>query len=500
MVDARAEARTRPQPGKIARFTRPARLVLLALWLAGATSALAVEGPPHDVIGVRDAHLDAAFWIARAPDAEHVFIDATTIERRNGALVRSDPSVHDLEALPVALKREAIARWLQPYSSPPQPPLFDAAGRRVPASTLRAVVANAALDRVPARRALRFGLVTRRADLRAFPTRLRVFNTAADHDIDRFQESALFPGTPVAVLHESRDRRWWFVVSPRYAAWIEQRHVALGERDAVFGYVRRTPYLVVTGPVVRTLHTVEAPQVSELALDMGVRVPLRADWPRSRPVNGQHAYAAHVIELPQRDHAGRLELVPALLPRSADVARGYLAATPANVLRQSFKFLGERYGWGHRYGGRDCSGFVAEVWRSLGIELPRNTGDQALATVYDRLAAFTPDTPREQRQAAVAGLQVGDLVYIPGHVMMVIGRDAGLTYVIHDTMGIDYLDAGRLRRVRLNSVAVTPLEPLMADAEHSYIDRITSIQRLRAKTPPVAMSIRDEIDPMKAIR
>jgi cell wall-associated NlpC family hydrolase len=472
-------------PPAAAAGARPVRRFLLALLAFSSGAAAAAPIPFTAALGVRDEHLDAEFWVRRAEAAERVFLDAAAIGRRNAELVRADPTVHDLEALPRILDRAAIAAWLQPYAAPPKQPLFDAAGERVPASFLRGVIRNAALQRVPRQRLIATGLVTRRADLRTYPTRLRVFDAPADHDIDRFQESALFPGTPVAVLHESRDRRWWFVASPRYAAWIEKRFVALGDRATVFGYGRRQPYLVVTGAVVRTVHTPEAPQLSELSFDMGVRLPLRTDWPAGQPVNGQDPYTAYVIDLPQRDAAGRLELVPALLPRTADVAAGYLPATPANVLRQGFKFLGERYGWGHRYGGRDCSGFVSEVWRSLGLELPRNTGDQAVATVYDRIAAFTAGTPREQRDAAVARLQVGDLIYVPGHVMMVAGNDRGLTYVIHDTAGVGFLDAGALRRVKLNSVAVTPLEPLMADADLRYIDRITSIQRLlpRAASP-----------------
>ena len=99
---------------------------------------------------------------------------------------------------------------------------------------------------VPATRPARYGLVVHRADLRTFPTTLRVFTSPGDHDIDRFQESGLFPGDPVVVLHESRDGAWWFVLNTRYAAWIEKRHVALGTRDEVLGYARKTPYRIVT--------------------------------------------------------------------------------------------------------------------------------------------------------------------------------------------------------------------------------------------------------------
>jgi hypothetical protein len=443
----------------------------------------APEPPDHGVIGVRPEHLSAQFWIDARQDAAAVSLTPEAVGRLNAELERIDPTLHDLRALPATLTRETVAAWVTALSQPPTRALYDERGKALSTSTLRKILANAALRRMPATQPLRYGLVVQRADLRTFPTTLRVFSSPDDHDIDRFQESALFPGAPVAVLHESRDRDWWFVVSPRYAAWIEKRHVALGAAEAVLGYGERAPYLVVTGASVETVYTPERPAVSKLRLDMGVRVPLLIDWPADEPVNGQSAYASHVIELPQRGAQGALELVPALLPASADVARDYLPFSAANVLRQGFKFLGERYGWGHSYDARDCSGFVSEVYRSVGLQLPRNTRDQAVSEAFDRIA-FDADDTREQRLAVVRTLDVGDLVYIPGHVMMVVGRENANTYVIHDTTGISYLQDGALRRVPLNSVAVTPLEPLMADADHSYVDRITSIQRLRPRDAP----------------
>jgi len=74
-----------------------------------------------------------------------------------------------------------------------------------------------------------------------------------------------------------------------------------------------------------------------------------------------------VVQLPVREADGRLKLVPALLPRSQDTAADYLALTPRLLLQQAFKFLGERYGWGHDYDTRDCSGFVSEIYRSFGV-------------------------------------------------------------------------------------------------------------------------------------
>ncbi|HET6435974.1 MAG TPA: NlpC/P60 family protein, partial [Xanthomonadaceae bacterium] len=238
------------------------------------------------------------------------------------------------------------------------------------------------------------------------------------------------------------------------------------------------PYRVVTGAKVRTVFTPEEPRVSELQLDMGVRVPL-ADVPADRPVNGQHPYTAWPVALPVRNADGSLGFAPALLQRNADTAADYLPLTRANLIRQAFKFLGERYGWGHSYNARDCSGFVSEVYRSMGVLLPRNTSDQGVSPGLDHVR-FTDKDGRETREAAARALQVGDLVYIPGHVMMVIGRIGDVPYVIHDTNGGRYLGAdGKLHSMGLNGVSVTPLTPLRFNARERYIDVMTSIVRIR---------------------
>lgn len=460
----------------------------LALVLLGATlSATAREPlpvPRHAVIGVEDHHLQADYWIGRLAQPQRVLLDAPGVAAQNARMRQQDRHVHDLEALPATLTRADVRAWLDPLSAPPTRTLYDDQGRKIAAARLAAIAANAAVDAVAEQAPARYGLVVHRGDLRTFPTRERVFNSADDTDIDRFQESALFPGTPVVIAHTSADGAWYFVVSPLYAAWIEKRHVAVGSRDAVFGYGRSGPGLVVTGATARTVYNPEEPGLSALQLDMGVRVPVLADWPADAPVNGQHPYTSHVIQLPVRRGDGSLALLPALLPRTADVAPDYLPLTPANLLQQGFKFLGERYGWGHGYDSRDCSGFVSEVYRSMGIVLPRNTSAQAVSPALERIG-FDPGDSHEKRLAVLRTLQVGDLVYIPGHVMMVIGHDNGITYTIHDTTGITYRGAdGKTVRARLNSVAVTPLEPLLFNSEQSTVDRITAIQRIRPQGAP----------------
>lgn len=423
------------------------------------------------VPGVGNRQLDADFWISRLHHPQRVLLDAGSIRARNARMLRQDPSMHDLGALPDVLARAQVEAWIDGLASRPRSTLFDTSGSPISSETIDHILANRALDAIPAQQPARFGLVVRRASLRSFPTDLRVFSAPGDTDLDRFQESALFPGTPVAIVHSSRDGRWNFVVSPRYAAWVDRDAIAEGTRQQVLSYPALSPARVVTGAVVRSAFVPDTPAVSTQPLDMGVRLPLA---PAQGVVHGQNAYTSWSVLLPTRSADGSLLLLPALLPRTADTAAGDLPLTDANLLRQAFKFLGERYGWGHDYGARDCSGFVSEVYRSMGVLLPRNTSDQARSPVLAR--THFDDGAVQARAAAVRGLQVGDLVYIPGHVMLVIGSIDGMPYVIHDIHNGKVRDAdGTLRSLHLNAVSVTPLLPLRFDDGSRFVDRITDI-------------------------
>jgi cell wall-associated NlpC family hydrolase len=448
--------------------------------LARDVPASSLPIPPSGVLGVGDAQLAPEFWIGLQPRPDQQILSRTQVDAQNAKLFKLDPTMHDLAALPATLPRAQVAAWIGHLSKRPTHALYDEHGQPVPAATLDQLMDDVALDAIPAQTTVRYGLVVQRAALRGFPTTLRVFSSSDDHDIDRFQESAEFPGAPVAIVHTSRDGQWLFVVSPRYAAWVQKQYVAEGAKDVVLAYAAKTPYRVVTGASVRTVFTPEQPSVSQLQLDMGTRVPLLATLPPDQPVNGQTPYVAYTLQLPIRKDDGSLELVPALLQKNTDTAADYLPLTPRNLVTQAFKFLGERYGWGHSYDGRDCSGFVSDVYRSLGVQMPRNTGDQAKSPALEHRLFTAADSHAARLQAAMQ-LQLGDLVYIPGHVMMVLGQWQGQPWVIHDVLGMSYIKPdGSVAHVDLNAVSVTPLLPMLYGKDGStFIDHMTSIVRMR---------------------
>jgi hypothetical protein len=315
----------RSTPALLAAALALALVAAPAGWARDRAPAATLQVPASGVIGVQDAYLSSDFWVARTRDADTVLLDRAAIDARNARLFQVDDSMHDLRALPATLERAQVVAWIEGISRRPTRQLYDEHGKPVPAAVIDAIVADMDLDAIPASQATRHGMVLQRAALRGMPTSLRAFSSDDDTDIDRFQESAMFPGTPVVIAHASHDGKWLFVVSPRYAAWVEAKYIAEGDADAIFAHVDKAPYRVVTGAKVRTVFTREQPQLSELQLDMGVRVPL-ADAAPDRPVNGQHPYTSWIVDLPVRDDDGKLGFAPALLNTRRSVGKPRSAA------------------------------------------------------------------------------------------------------------------------------------------------------------------------------
>jgi len=183
-------------------------LIAVAVSLAACAAApRAPEIPAHGVIGVTEARLDPDYWVKRGAGSR-VVLDEAAIEAQNAKLKRLDKSIHDIDAMPGTLTAAAVHAWVDSMSERPDDALYDEHGNALEPAAIDAIVANANAAAIPATQQTRFGMVVRRSDLRTFPTRTRVFN-APDNgtDIDRFQEDALFAGTPVAIV-VSIDAEW----------------------------------------------------------------------------------------------------------------------------------------------------------------------------------------------------------------------------------------------------------------------------------------------------
>ena len=456
----------------------------LVLFVFCTTSgAFDKSDPDWSLIGLTESKQDPAYWLMRAPNRNVTLLNSSNIASRNSVLLRNEPSMVDWSLWPASLNINAIRNKIETISKRPSKPLYNSPDKLISNDEIDGWINNLNFDQIKASNDQLFGLVVSRSALRRFPTEQRAFDALGGVEIDRLQESALFPGTPVAILHESLDQQWLFVQAENYAAWINSKAIAIATRQQVFDYVLRQPRLYISGSQVRTVFNPMVKELSELTLDMGSNFPVRIDWPLAKPVNDQGTLGSWVVDFPMRSNLGTLHFKQVLIPRSADTSTTLLPASQATIIKQGFKFIGERYGWGHDYNARDCSGFVSEVYQSMGILLPRNTGDQAKSAVFDR-EIIIAETTRSERIARLKKLQIGDLVFIPGHVMMVIGHDEYGPWVIHDSHKTGFVLNGEYFNFPTNSVSVTPLLSMAFSREKLYLDSITAIQHIIPRRIP----------------
>lgn len=424
-------------------------------------------------------HLSAEFWVQNTASPSDVLVPAESIDARNRFAFDNDPHMVDLAAFPERISGADATERITAISRRKDEPLFHRDGGTVDDSDFRRYAASLNLAALPDDFRVRFGLVAERADMRRWPTVDNVFRSHETFDLDRFQENGLFPGDAVAVLHESADGEWLFAQSYNYAAWVRKDKIAIGARDDVLAYRTGAPFLVVTGSKVTTNYNPRAESVSELQLDMGVRLPLVDPADVDHNVDGQNPSASFVVRLPVRSKSGKLSFAHALIARSQDVNEGYLPFTRENLIRQAFKFLGERYGWGHSYNARDCTGLVSEVYKTMGILLPRNSAQQGGSPI-GTTRNFSHGDNDATRLAAIATADVGDLLFSPGHVMMYLGAVDGEPYVIHDLSGSGWIDdRGRPRDGALNGVSVTPLTTVRMSPESTYFEQLYAIKSIR---------------------
>lgn len=460
-------------------------IILLAL--AACTSSpdrkanilLNKDSLKSDVIMVDEQQLHAQYWINKLNEPNNIVMSGNDISKFNQQLFEKNPHVIDPLSLPASFTKQELLAKIDSISSVPSSERVYFDGKKVTEQDYNNYIAQLNKAEIAENNVVKFALVTKRSNLRTFPTNDAIYKVGKDRDLDRFQESAVFPGETLAVLHNSADGEWALVRAYNYLAWMRIEDFALGDKADIVNYSNSNNFIVVTGAKAFTNHVPNFPEISNVQLDMGTKLPLVPRKLYSNELYGQNPYANHIVQLPVRNSDGKLDIVFAPVPRGQDVSIGYLPYTEQNLIKQSFKFLGERYGWGHSYNGRDCTGFVGEIYKSFGILSPRNSGQQGKGK-YGQNTRFiaTSDTPEKSNR--ISKLRVGDLIYISGHVMMYIGSENDQPYVIHDVKGLGYLKPdGQLYNGTLNGVSVTPLLPLHLSLDKSYVDDIYNIKSIR---------------------
>jgi len=400
----------------------------------------------------RNRHFKIAeFWIDKLENPDRVILKRDDIKRFNKQLV-ANGKVFNFNDAPNYYKSSYIKASIERmFFGISKSVKYFIDGNRIDDSFFDDIYEYLDLDSIKERQKTKFALTIRYTNQKLIPVDLELLKKKKQIYFDRNQNSALDIGTPLVVLHSTKDGRWHFVVAPTSSGWVRDRDIAFGSKSDVLGYIEPKNFVVTTEPK-------SAIRVNGKYYDyvrMGVKFPIILSVDNTT-----------VILIPKRDESGKLVLTNGII-KSRNVNKGFLEYTPETILSQAFKFINAPYGWGGSFGEQDCSKFVQEVYATVGLNLPRNSTTQSLSGEYIYLDRLKGD---EKRDKILELGEVGStLIHLKGHIMLYIGEHKGEPFVIQTVWGENS------RHFALGRTAVTALD------FNNYIDRVDLITILRPK-------------------
>lgn len=236
---------------------------------------------------------------------------------------------------------------------------------------------------------------------------------------DNLQVSALWAGTPVYILGETRDKAWVLVLTPDYIAWVKSTGIAKVDEQFVsvwtmaakskLGAITQTKTSVITtsGDYLFTAYVGAVFPAIKNEDKLTLLVPA---------VKDHHAVIKHAVLASNQ---------AAVMP---------LAATPHRFANVIDSLIGRPYGWGGMYFYNDCSAELKSLLTPFGIWLPRHSSEQVKVGKMVDMSA----TSAEQRVAYLKenGKRFLTIIYIGGHVVLYVGNSSGNAMVYEDMWGL----------------------------------------------------------------
>ena len=294
-----------------------------------------------------------------------------------------------------------------------------------------------------------FRIAIEEAQLYCVPLDSGLFKQPIDEDFDRNNCSSIHPGELVRVLRRGGGGQWLYVHVGYVVGWLHEAALTprLG-RDELDRWQTRSRVVPVRDDVTTT---------------DGFRVRIGTSLP-----------------IVDRTPEGFRVLVPseeglreATVLRSDGVHDGHPPLTRRVLWELLFSELDKPYGWGGRAGERDCSRYLRDAFATFGIQLARHSAVQAQLGTHNLDLTGMPEDDKLALIESWAARGVV-LLYMPGHIMLYLGKDGDHHYGISSMS--EYLEpcpGGPDTVYRVDRVAVTTLD-LGRDTERTaFIQRIT---------------------------
>lgn len=394
--------------------------MLRVLCVMVAAGFLVMGARVHAALPVEGAPATAAYWMRT--DGDMPLCTADEIAALNHQIAARTDTVCNLMKHPAMLSgdevRCLISRASQGHDAAAPTELY-ADGQPLTWAAWQQVLDNTAAAAVPAEVTVRYAVAVQRTDVRLLPTATGWFSSPDDVHYDALQGTILDPGEAVLVLHTSADGQFSFMRSRDYCGWGAAEMLADTDAAGWRRFAEPEHFVTVAVPQLRLWA-----RDRQLIYQLGAKIPMAESSP-----DGVRRVFLPLRDVGGRLAVGRMDVRTDGMPVDAMLPIGRLPLTHNNIVRLAFAALGTEYGWGGANEGMDCSSYIENIYRAMGIDLPRDADSQEDAVANLSLMGIAGDS----RDTVFRRLPTGAMLFRPGHVMLYLGvDDAGTPLVIHD--------------------------------------------------------------------
>lgn len=417
---------------------------------------------------VQPEMLTPGYWISRHPSADEIILDSQGIDELNEKIAQTVKSVKNIALLPENFSGDELMAQLktilQGYE---EKPYYSSSGEPVSPISLQDVSTNLNLTSIPSVIEPEFAFVRRYTSQRFLPTDDPFYERPGDVDFDYAQNNALELATPVVILHKSFDGQWAYVLGPSSDGWVKFNDLIICALKDIENYQENEKWAVVVEPKADLYLDSQLTQFDQ-SLQMGARFAKEKK---------QEFPGVVAIKIPFTRADGRFMFQTAYLDQR-DVHDGFMPYTARTIIKQAFKLLNRPYGWGGMYQEQDCSRFLQEIFAVVGINLPRDSKDQAKTGVS--LAEFelvVTEKANMQKKEFFRSVSKGVLILtLKGHIMLYLGSVDGKPFAIHSVWAYREPVNGEDRIRVINRVAVTGLDLGEGSQKGSLYKRLTGVR------------------------
>ena len=342
-----------------------------------------------------------------------------------------------IEDFPEALEGKRVKDWIR-EDELPKGRLF-IKGRELKKEDLLALMEKTNLENIPDLVLVKFGWTLKRTNMRMYPSQDIIHK--GDPSIDYNQYTLLEPFTPLAILHRSKDGEWLYVHAPYMRGWVRKEDVLVRSREELLKIIRM-PFLVVVKNKV---------EIGGVVFGLGSKIPYVEKKEES-----------YRVLLP--------DLRTIWIKKGEGLSEGFLNFSEERVRYILEGLLGTTYDWGGKEGRWDCSSLVQSLYAVFGLELPRNSAQQAK---IGRIVARSFSSYEEFKSLLKDLPPFRTLIFMKGHVMIYGGMEGGEPVIYHAVHSIvqedgkrnhigaiakNYLERHRLRSIYRSIISVNVLD------------------------------------------